>query len=74
MRVQGWVWCDHYGLVHEDIDDPQREGPVYDWPGAEESLAKDKDWKLRTDPTWPDEKMWHFTCPGPHFELETVGG
>lgn len=31
-EVDGWVWCDHEGAVHDDDPDPYDYG-VADWKG-----------------------------------------
>lgn len=60
-RVEGYVWCDWYGEIHEDIEDPMNEGPretAYQPEG--------EGWVTRTD--YKDWKgtLRYFVCPGLH--------
>lgn len=63
--VEGYVWCDSVGEVHEDIPDPLGIGPYYTEPDDEFDRPN---WEMREQDPWPG-KLWHYTCPGPHHLL-----
>jgi hypothetical protein len=69
MKITGYVWCDFYGEVHDDMDDPMREGPQY--PNSDHAEWEPTAWTLRTDPEYDGELMF-FKCPGDHSPLETT--
>ena len=65
-----FMWCDHEGTAHEDVDDPYAYGPAFpDWVDDLEF------WKV------DDAGILHYVCPGPHvpvgmptwYELERQG-
>jgi hypothetical protein len=68
-KVDGYVWCDFYGEVHADIDDPMQEGPQH--VGDDNTNWEPQTWTKRTDPEYSGELMF-FKCPGEHKKLETV--
>jgi len=68
-RITDYVWCDYYGSVHDNNDDPEQEGPAH---AADNSY--EESWWDETIWTLEDRKdgyglVWHFKCPGPHFKI-----
>lgn len=64
--IEGYVWCLHLGTVHEDIEDPETNGPQY--VGSVEG----PEWVERTDaPGYPGTLIF-YVCPGPHDRLVRV--
>jgi len=70
MIIEGYVWCDHYGMIHKDVKDPMKEGPT-NYSKANE--WQPEAWVFKSAPeTGYDGEMWHFECPGEHKELQTA--
>ena len=69
-EIEDAVWYENYGSVHDMIEDPEHEGPLYatdvkDLPKEEQGA-----WQVRTDHgPWTGMTLCFFVCPGPHSAL-----
>ena len=70
--IEGYVWCDYYGTVHEDTEDPEEEGPRRPEDLEPEQVAS-KSWQLRSDHKGYAGALAFFVCPGEHRSLIVKG-
>ena len=75
--LSDYVWCSHYGSIHDNEDDPEQEGPMEPFQG-ETRTHKDGSYAFQGvyGPEWTladnDDGyniVWHFKCPGPHYKV-----
>ncbi len=67
--VEGLVWCEATTLPHDETEtDPEMYGPIVNDVSAEDDYSDNSAWTLEDrDDTYGE--VWHYDCPGPHFQL-----
>ncbi len=72
-KLESLVWCEATTSPHDMMDtDPEGYGPdEYDpqaKPGSRADYSDNPAWTLEDrDDTYG--KVWHYDCPGPHYQL-----
>ena len=63
------VWCEAETFIHDMKDtDPETYGPTEDDLQSKADHSDNSAWTLEDrDDTYG--KVWHYTCPGPHYQL-----
>lgn len=67
-----WVYCEHEGDLHTNLDDPFQYGPQYNYKDKgpdDPDYENDPAWVLRSDVDYGKGELWFYKCPGPHFKI-----
>ncbi len=67
--VEDLVWCEATTFPHGQTEtDPEGYGPIADDSMDRHHYSDNSAWTLEDrDDTYG--KVWHYTCPGPHYQL-----
>lgn len=68
-ELESLIWCEAITDTHAEMDtDPETYGPIRDDPMDRHHYSDNSAWTLEDrDDTYGE--VWHYTCPGPHYQL-----